>query len=386
MRPLPEKNKTIQFVKRPEGKPTPDVFAFEEKPMPVLRGNEFLVKNLYLSMDPALVGRMRDESNYAESAEPGEVMHAYGIGQVVASYNPHVKVGEVRLGRFDMQEYCVQSDPTESRQINLGLAQATWYLGPVGITGATAYFGFLEIGQPKRGETVVVSAGASSVGSIVAQLAKNAGCRVVAIVSTEEKARQVKLDYGYDAAVTYRDKSVAELEQDLKQVCPNGVDIYFDNVSGDISESLIELYNDFARIVVCGRLGISHLSDTKQDVGRRDNNAVLSKRIRKQGFVLLDYQPRMMEAVVQLATWVRQGKLTIREDILEGVEKAPEAFFRMLNGENTGKQLVHIADVDHTIDPAPRWLGAALTSNQFPRKPILKAVSKALSLKQTSAS
>ncbi|MCG8672941.1 MAG: NADP-dependent oxidoreductase, partial [Pseudomonadales bacterium] len=381
MQTIPATNKAIQFVKRPNGKPTPDIFSPKELLLSSLRANEFLIKNLYLSMDPALVGRMRDEDNYAESVVPGDVMHAYGIGQVIASNHTQVKVGEVRLGRFDMQEYSVQTNPDDSRVINLGLAKPTWYLGPVGITGATAYFGLFDIAKPKRGDTVVISAGASSVGSIVAQLAKSVGCRVVAIVSNEEKAAQVKMDFGYDAAVTYRNKSISDIESDLKNACPQGIDIYFDNVSGDISEALLDLYNEKARIVVCGRLGISHLSDTKNDIGRRDNNAILSKRIRKQGFVLLDYQSRMMEAVIQLAAWVRQGKLVIKEDIIEGVDNIPKAFFRMLDGESQGKQLVHLANVDDAIDPAPRWLGAALTSSQFPRKPVLKAVSKAMSLK-----
>lgn len=384
MNTMPVRNKAVQFVKRPHGTPTPEVFKLIDLPVPRLNSNEFLVKNLYLSMDPALVGRMRAESNYADSVNPGEVMHAYGIGQVVASCHPKVKVGEVRLGRFDMQQYSLQSDPSASRQINLGLADLTWYLGPVGITGATAYFGLLDIAKPKAGETLVVSAGASSVGSIVAQLAKMHGCKTVAIVSSDDKAQQAIADFGYDAAVSYRNKSVAELATALRSACPAGVDIYFDNTSGDISEALLDLYNDFARIVVCGRLGISHLSDTRHDTGRRDNNIILSKRVRKQGFVLLDYQHRMMEAVLQLAAWVKQGKLKIKLDTLDGIENTSTAFFRMLSGQNTGKQLVHLADVDHRIDPAPRWAGRVLTAKRFPREPILKTLGKARSLTQAS--
>lgn len=384
MQELPERNNAIRFLKRPVGRPQPDIFESIVLPMPQPGHGEFLVRNLCLSMDPALVGRMRDENNYAESVNPGDVMHAYGIGQVVQSRNPAVKTGEVRLGRFDMQEYSLQKDPDESRQINLGLADLPLYLGPVGITGATAYFGLYDIAKPKAGDTLVVSAGGSSVGSLVAQLAKMEGCKTVAIVSTEAKARQVIIDYGYDDAVSYRDKTPEQLARDLRNACPLGIDIYFDNTSGDISEALLDLYNDYARIVVCGRLGISHLSDTRQDTGRRDNNVILAKRIRKQGFVLLDYKPRMMEAIVQLAAWVKQGKLKANIDTLEGIRNAPVAFFRMLNGESNGKQLVHLADVDHAMDPAPRWLGNLLTRKRFPREPVFKTLGKAVSLKSTA--
>ena len=203
-------------------------------------------------------------------------------------------------------------------------------------------------------------------GSAVAQMAKKVGCRTVAIVSTEEKAKQVTADWGYDAAVCYRGKSTEELEKQLALACPRGVDIYYDNTSGDISEALLDLYNENARIVVVGRLGISHLPDTRLDTGRRDNNVILSKRIKKQGFVLLDYQSKVMGAVIQIAKWIKQGDLKIKEDVLHGIDKTPEAFFRMLDGKNDGKQLVKLADVNHQLDPSPRWLGAHLISKRFP--------------------
>ena len=211
--------------------------------------------------------------------------------------SPKVKVGDVLLGRFDMQEYALCDDAITYSKVNVGLAEASWYLGTVGVTGATAYFGLLEIGQPKVGETVVVSSGASSVGSTVAQLAKMKGCRTVGIVSTDDKAERTRARYGYDAVLSYRGKSVEALTTELGAVCPNGIDIYFDNTGGDISEALLDLYNDFARIVVCGRVAISHLADTHLDRGRRDHNVMLTKRIRKQGFVLLDYRVRMPEAL-----------------------------------------------------------------------------------------
>ena len=183
-------------------------------------------------------------------------------------------------------------------------------------------------------------------------------------------------EWGYDAAVSYRGKSIEELEKSLAQACPQGVDIYYDNTSGDISESLLDLYNDYARIVVVGRLGISHLPDTKLDTGRRDNNVILAKRIRKQGFVLLDYQSKIMGAAIQIAKWVKQGDIKIKEDVLHGIDQAPTAFFRMLNGENQGKQLVKLADVNHQIDPGPRWLGTNLVSKRFPTSALASVITR----------
>jgi len=338
----------------------------EEEAVPELKAGEFLVRNAYLSMDPAMVGRMRDEDNYADAVVPGETMHAYGVGQVVRSRCAALKVGEVVLGRLDMQEYAVCNDANEVTRINAGIAQPSWFLSAVGITGATAYFSLFDIAKPRRGETILISAGASSVGSLVAQLAKRVGCRTVAIVSTDDKAERTRAKFGYDAAISYRGKDIQTLSKDIAAACPSGVDIYYDNTSGDISEAVLDHYNEFARIVVVGRLGLSHLTDTKGDVGRRDNNVLLTKRITKQGFVLLDYRARMPAAVLQLAKWARRGDLQVQEDVAHGIDQIPDAFLRMLDGRNQGKQLVKLADIDRKLDPAPRWLGRALTSEHFP--------------------
>jgi NADPH-dependent curcumin reductase CurA len=224
------------------------------------------------------------------------------------------------------------------------LAPPSWYLGVIGTTGATAWLSFNDICAPQAGETLVISSAGSSVGTVVAQLAREAGCRVVGIVSTGDKAQRVQQEWGYDAVVSYRGKSVDELARDLAAACPDGVDMYYDNTSGDISEALLDLYNVGARIAVIGRMGISHLSDTRLDVGRRDNNVILSKRIRKQGFVLLDHRERMIEALLGLAELIKQGRLQVKEDVLQGIDQVPAAFFRMLRGENDGKQLVRLID------------------------------------------
>ena len=368
-------NRFVKFDKRPAGAPTPDIFSVQSQKLRAIKSGEFLMRNAYLSMDPALVGRMRDEDNYAEKVNPGEVMHAYGVSQVIESKHPDVKVGEVRLGRVDMQQYTISGDDNAFKKINQGLAKATHFLGAVGITGATAYFAMRDIGQPKPGETVLVSAGASSVGTVAAQIAKLNNCRTVAIVSTDEKAKQVKQDWGYDAAISYRGKSIEQLSQDIKQACPKGVDVYFDNTSGDISEAVMDNYSLGARVAVVGRLAISNLPDTRLDKGRRDSNIMLTRRVKRQGFVILDYHQKFKGAFIQLALWIKQGKIKSKEDIIEGIDNAPDAFFRMLDGKNNGKQLVKLADIDESLNPDPTWAGRMLTSKWFPSNFLIKKLS-----------
>ncbi|MEM8500470.1 MAG: NADP-dependent oxidoreductase [Pseudomonadota bacterium] len=361
-------NNLVRFVKRPEGRPAPSIFRLEKEQVPAMGEGEFLLRNAYLAMDPALVSRMRDEENYAGQVNPGDVMQAYGVGQVIETNNADVKLGEIRLGQVNMQEYTLSRDAEDFPVLNLGLAKPTWFLGAVGSTGATAYFSLLGIGKPQRGETVLVSAGGSSVGSIAAQIAKNLGCTTVAIVSTDEKAQTVINEWRYDAAVSYRGKSIAQLSADIAKACPAGVDVYYDNTSGDISEAVLDHYNLNARSIVIGRLGISHLNNTRDDIGRRENNTILTKRVLKQGFVLLDYKNKFKGAFIQLARWVKDGDIKHREDIAEGIDSAPAAFFAMLDGSAKGKQLVKLAELDDKLDPAPRWLGRLFISQYFPTR------------------
>ena len=365
-------NKYVRFVNRPNNKPTKDVFKLDSKTIPNLNPGEFLLKNIYLSMDPALVSRMREEKNYVEGVVLGEVMHAYGIAQVIQSRNKHVKVGEVRLGQVNMQQFTTSSDHDSFKKINLGLADAKSYLGMVGITGATAYFAMRDICQPKKGETIIISSGASSVGSAAMQIAKQHGCKTVGIVSTDAKAKRCKQDWGYDAVISYRDKSIEELSRDIKGACPNGIDMYFDNTSGDISEAVMDHYNIGARVAVIGRMGISHLNDTRLDVGRRDHSIMLAQRVKRQGFVILDYQHKLKGAFIQLASWIKSGVMTCKEDIDHGIENTPAAFFRMLDGKNNGKQIVQLAEIDHKLNPDSTILGALLVSRWFPTGYLVK--------------
>lgn len=373
---MPTSNQTIILNQFPKGKPTPAIFSKEKRKLAELKNGQFLIKNAWVAIDPALIGRIRQGDNYAEGVSPGQVMQAYAIGQVIKSKNNKAKIGELRIGRFDMQEYAIQNDPTETTVINTGLAPARYYLSIVGSTGLTAYFGLMDLCQPKKRETIVISAGGSSVGTIVAQLAKTIGCRTVGIVSTKQKAKAVKQKWDYDAVISYRNKSITEIRAALGKVCPDGVDIYYDNTSGDISEGLIGLYNDFARIAVIGRLGLSHLNHAKEDIGQRDNNELLVKRIKKQGFVLFDYKPRFLAGMLYLAKLVKQGKLTPEEDILEGIENLPAAFFRMINGENKGKQLVKVSEIDHSLDPTKTGVAQLLIANWFPTNFLIKRINQ----------
>ncbi|MEO0438539.1 MAG: NADP-dependent oxidoreductase [Pseudomonadota bacterium] len=335
-------NHQVIFVRRPSGRPTPDVFEMRSEELRALEPNEYLVRNHVIAMDPALVSRMRNETNYAEPVAVGDVMHAYAVGEVIESNCQAIPVGQMRVARFGMQEYTIANESLGGFPVDPERAPASWYLGVLGTTGATAWISLKEICDPKPGETVLISSAGSSVGTVVAQLALRENCRVIGIVSTPQKAAKVQSAWGFQQVLSYRGKSIQELSDELGRACPTGVDVYYDNTSGDISEAVLDHYNAGARIAVVGRMALSHLADTRLDVGRRDNNVILSRRIRKQGFVLSDHLASMPEAVNDLASLIQAGSIRVEEDILEGIENAPAAFFRMLNGENQGKQLVRL--------------------------------------------
>lgn len=335
-------NRCIRLVRRPEGKLAEDIFDVASEELVDVGVGKFLLKVDYIAIDPALLSRMRDEDNYTAGVAPGELVWANGVGTVIESRNNEVAVGETRVGPVGMQQYSLQSDPTATRVVNPELGEPRWHLGVLGTTGITAKLALQTIGEPKAGETMLVSSGGSSVGSIAAQLAKNIGCRTVGIVSTDDKARQICEDWGYDAAFAYRGCSVNEMSASIAETCPDGVDVYFDNTGGDISEAVIDHFNLFARHIVVGRIAVAHLKDTRADIGRRDGNTVLVKRLKKQGFVVHDHAAARPAAVAELSAAIENGDLKFREDIIDGIERAPEAFFRMIRGQNTGKQLVRV--------------------------------------------
>jgi NADPH-dependent curcumin reductase CurA len=329
-------NRQIELASRPEGEPTPANFRLVETPMPAPADGEVLVRNLYLSLDPYMRGRMMAVKSYAKSVEVGEVMVGQTVGEVVESRAPGFVPGDKVLASLGWQLFGV-ARPGELHRVDADRAPLTWYLGALGMPGMTAWFGLREIGQPQPGETVVVSAASGAVGSVVGQLAKSMGARAVGIAGGAEKCAYVTGVLGFDACVDHR---AGNLHEDLRAACPDGVDVYFDNVGGPVLDTLLRLMNLRSRIVVCGQ--ISDYNAT-EPYGVRNLRAVLVNRIRMQGMIVFDWADRYGEALKGLAALHAAGGLKYRESIAEGLEQAPEAFIGLLRGRNFGKQLVKLA-------------------------------------------
>ena len=331
-------NRRITLAARPVGFPKESDFKLVESPIHAPGPGEFLIRTIYLSVDPYMRGRMNDRPSYAPPVGLGETMVGNTVGQVVRSNHakfPERAYVEARLG---WQEFAV-SDSTGVRLVDPTLAPLSAFVGILGMPGLTAYFGLLDIGQPKPGETVLVSGAAGAVGSAVGQIARLHGCHVVGVAGTNEKVRHVTDDLGFDAAFNYRD--VTDYVARLKDVCPQGIDIYFDNVGGELTDAVFQVVNVHARICVCGQ--ISQYNLEKPEFGPRLLWKLIEKRAKVQGFLVLDYAARFKEGAAQLGEWLRTGKLRYRETIVQGLENAPRAFIEMLHGQNIGKQLVQVS-------------------------------------------
>jgi NADPH-dependent curcumin reductase CurA len=302
---------------------------------------EFVARALYLSVDPYMRGRMRDVKSYATPAALGEVMVGGVVSQVIASKNEAFAEGDIVQGNFGWQEYAA-SDGAGVHTVDASLAPISTALGVLGMPGMTAYFGLLEVGQPVSGETVVVSAASGAVGGVVGQIAKIKGCRAVGIAGGTEKCAYVTDALGFDAAVDY--KVEPDLRTALADACPEGIDVYFDNVGGVTLDTVLSLINLHARIAICGM--ISEYNLTAPELAPRPTRALLVNRARMQGLLVHDWADRRAEGIVQMATWIDEGKLQYREDVLEGIENMPKAFLRLLRGENFGKQLVKAGNPD----------------------------------------
>ncbi len=331
------KNRQIVLAARPAGLPRPSDFRLVETPIPEPGPGEMLVRALYLSLDPYMRGRMSDARSYARPVGIGEVMVGAVVGEVVRSNHPDFAVGDVVEERLGWQEYGI-SRGREARRIDPSLAPISTALGILGMPGLTAYFGLLEVGQPRPGETVVVSAASGAVGAVVGQIAKIAGCRVVGLAGSKAKVDYLVGELGFDAGIDYK---TADLDAALAAACPRGIDVYFDNVGGPITEAVSRRVNPFARFAVCGL--ISQYNLEKPELAPRNERFVLVNRVRVQGFIVSDFYARRDDALRHLAEWVRQGRLKYREDIVDGLENAPAAFVGMLQGKNFGKQLVRLA-------------------------------------------
>jgi hypothetical protein len=328
------RNRRVLLASRPSGWVSEANFRIEEGPVPQPGEGEVLVKNLWLSLDPYMRGRMSDAKSYVKGVELGEVMVGQTAGEVLESRHPGLKAGDKVLTQLGWQLY---GATREAMRVDASRAPLSAYLGALGMPGMTAYFGLKEIGQPKAGETVVVSAASGAVGSVVGQLAKVWGCRAVGIAGGAAKCDYVKRELGFDACVDYK---AAKLGEALKHACPGGVDVYFDNVGGQIFDTLLTQMNLFSRVVVCGL--ISDYNAT-EPYGIRNWRAVLVNRIRLRGMIVFDWKERYGEALAALGGYYSEGKLKYRESVIEGLENAPRGLIALLKGENFGKQLVKLA-------------------------------------------
>jgi NADPH-dependent curcumin reductase len=330
-----EKNLQILLARRPKGAPQESDFQQVETDVPKIGDGQLLARNHYLSLDPYMRGRMNDAKSYAKPVALGEVMVGGAVGEVVESRHPNFKPGDKVVGPFGWQLYAV-SDGTGVQKVDASRVPLSTYLGVLGMPGVTAYIGLLDIGQPQAGETVVVSAASGAVGSAVGQIAKIKGCRAVGIAGGTEKCRYVIEELGFDACVDYK---AGKLWDDLLAATPKGIDVYFENVGGEIFDTVLRRLNAFARIPVCGL--ISQYNAT-ESYGVKNIGSLLTNRVKLQGFIVSDHLPRWPAALKDLAQWVAEGKLKYRETVAQGLHNAPAAFIGLLAGKNFGKQLVKL--------------------------------------------
>ncbi|PYP82212.1 MAG: NADP-dependent oxidoreductase [Candidatus Angelobacter sp. Gp1-AA117] len=331
-------NHGFRLAARPVGLPKRSDWNYVEEPVREPGEGEFLVKNLYISLDPAMRGWMNEGRSYIAPVEIGAVMRAMAVGRVMASKNPSFTVGDHVTGMFGMQEYAL-SNGTSVNKVDAKLAPLPIYIGALGGAGLTAYFGLLEVGQAKAGETVVISGAAGAVGIVAGQIAKIKGCQAVGIAGGPEKCRYIKEELGFDAAIDYKSEDVT---QALRQHCPKGIDVYFDNVGGDILDAALANLARYGRVVICG--AISQYNNTSGIKGPSNYLSLLVNHGRMEGFVVFEYAARYQEAAREMAGWMMAGKLKSREDIVEGLETFPETLLRLFRGENIGKLMIKVSD------------------------------------------
>jgi len=340
-------NRQWLLKKRPRGMVSRDDFELREAPMPTpaLDQGEILVKTLCISFDPAMRGWMDDAPSYLPPVQLGEVMRAPTVAQVILSQNPQYPVGSLVQGFYGWQEYTIANSSTQMppRLIPDG-TPVTMPLSAFGGTSITAYFGLLDIGKPVPGDTVVISGAAGATGSVAGQIAKIKGCRVIGIAGGKEKCAWLMNECGFDAVIDYKQEDVAAR---LSQLCPTGINVFYDNVGGDILQAAIENIADFGRIVLCG--SISGYNDATPKPGPSNMFHLIARRVRMQGFIVIDYLPRAQEAISDLATWVFDGKIRCREDVQRGFDNIPDTLLRLFKGENVGKQLLQLAEPDPTL-------------------------------------
>ena len=331
-------NKQVKLAARPEGVPNLSDFELAEAPIPEPQDGEVLVRTLFLSVDPYMRGRMREAKSYADPVQLGDVMVGEVVGSVESSRDPSFAEGDLVRGPIGWQQYGAVPGKF-LRRVEEGIPIST-ALHVVGMPGLTAYFGLLSVCEPQAGETVVVSGAAGAVGTAVGQIAKIKGCRAVGIAGSDEKIEFITQELGFDAGINYKTQQVYH---GLKNACPDGIDVYFDNVGGTTTDAVFPLINVHSRIAICGQ--ISLYNATEQEYGPRLLWNLIVKRAKVQGLLVSDFADHFPEALAQLRTWVDEGQLKYRERIAEGIENAPQAFLDLFQGANIGKQLVRVAEV-----------------------------------------
>ncbi|KAF0863866.1 NADP-dependent oxidoreductase [Pseudomonas sp. LD120] len=335
-------NQRVVLVSRPQGAPVPENFRLERVALPELADGQVLLKTFYLSLDPYMRGRMSDAPSYAAPVEIGEVMTGGAVSRVERSLNPKFQAGDLVLGATGWQSHSI-SDGRNLMPVPSGLPSPSMALGVLGMPGMTAYMGLMEIGQPKAGETLVVAAASGAVGSVVGQVAKLKGLRVVGVAGGAEKCRYVVEELGFDACIDHKGDDFSD---ELAQACFNGVDIYFENVGGKVFDAVLPLLNPRARIPLCGLIAQYNAQELRPGPDRLPllQRTLLTKRVRIQGFIVFDdYGDRHPEFIKAMAPWVLEGKVKFKEDVVEGLEQAPDAFIGLLEGRNFGKLVVKVA-------------------------------------------
>ncbi len=332
-------NKQLLFVKRPTGAADATTWSLVSSPMPTLKEGEFLIKQHYVSLDPAMRGWMNDSKSYIEPMAIGSVMRAGAVGEIIeVNNNPNFKVGDFVSSYGGVQQYAV-SNGQGCYKVDPKLAPLPTYIGTLGMPGMTAYFGILEVGKIKAGDVVVVSGAAGAVGSIVGQIAKIKGCTVVGIAGGPEKCKYLLEELGFDAAIDYKNENVRNR---LKEECPKGLDVYFDNVGGEILDIALSRLKMRARIVICG--AISQYNNKMAIKGPSNYLSLLVNRATMQGMVVFDWADRYGEAAAAMGTWLSEGKLKSKEAVFEGIENFPETFNRLFSGEKLGKLVLKVIE------------------------------------------
>lgn len=338
----PRVNRRIVLAERPKGEPTPDDFRMEEVPLPELKDGEVLLQTVYLSLDPYMRSRMNEEASYAASTDLGQVMVGGTVSRVIASRNPKFKEGALVNSFSGWQEYQV-SNGMGITPLDPRIPKPSYALGLFGMPGLTAYVGTLDLGTPKAGETLAVAAATGAVGSVVGQIAKIKGLRAVGIAGGAEKCSYAVKELGFDACIDHRDANMPKL---LKDACPKGIDVYFENVGGAVWDAVLPLLNTHARIPLCGL--IANYNNTSlppgPDRSQQLMGTFLTKQIKVQGFIISTYYSRQAAFIADMSTWVKEGRIRYREDVTKGLENAPQAFMGLFKGSNFGKLLVQVSE------------------------------------------